>query len=537
MIEFIAIKDFALIKDCTFSLYEGLNIITGETGSGKSIVATAMSLALGSRADSTFIRHGAEKALVELKASLKGREYIFSREVSFGGKNTCKINGETCSLSSFTSLCKKVAHIHGQFDNQALLNPDSHIDLVDRYNMDDIYPALIEYREKYDNYSRAKAQYNELLSAEKSNNRKIDFYTYSLEEIDNANLQISEDINLEEQLKLLQNSEKISEALDRALNLLKWQEYSAETSINQSITLLRGISDYSESISDQCDRIQGLSYEIEDINEILRNNLDNITFSQGELDVTMERISLIDSLKKKYGDTIGEILEYRDKISKELDNIENFNSNKEALELDLSTALEDLKEAANKLTFLRKNSSEDLKNAIESQLKELNFNEGKIDIRIEALDKPSINGQENMEIYMSTNKGEPLKPLVKVASGGEVSRIMLAIKSITASFEQIPTLIFDEIDSGISGITASIVGEKLKALSSNHQIICITHLPQIAAKGDSNYKIYKESQGTETFTFVEELNEKSKIQEIARLLGGTKITENTIKNAKELISL
>ncbi|MDD7511756.1 MAG: DNA repair protein RecN [Peptostreptococcaceae bacterium] len=535
MIKTIAISNFAIIKDTKFQLHEGLNIITGETGAGKSVVATAISLALGARADSAYVRHGADKAIVEISGNLKGEEYSISREITFNGKNACKLNGETVTLAALSMFCRNLAHIHGQFDNQALLNPETHIDLVDRFAMAEIYPALDRYRHAYDSFVHSKAAYDKLLAAEADGRKKEDFYRFSIDEIEKAGLRVGEDDELEERLSILQNSEKISAGILEACEVLSEAEFSAENLIGRGLANLRAIDEYSNEIAGFAERLQSISYDLDDLTSDILKVKDSLSFSPNELDETIERLSLIDALKKKYGHTVEEILSYCEEISVSLDNIENFDSRKnEAKEkLDEASAILDM--SGKELTKLRKAAAAKLSEAISAELASLNFADGIIEIRFKEAERPLTNGKDIVEIYITTNKGEPLKPLVKTASGGEVSRIMLAIKSITSSFEQIPTLIFDEIDTGISGITASVVGNKLKSLGREKQVISITHLPQIAAKGDYNFRIYKESDDTSTYTFVEELDYEAKVSEIARLLAGTKITEATIDNAKDLI--
>lgn len=535
MIKTIAIKDFAIIKDTTFNFHEGLNIITGETGAGKSVVATAISLALGSRADSSFVRHGSEKAIVEISGNLRGDEFKISREITFNGKNTCKLNGETVPLSKITSYCKHLASIHGQFDNQALLNPDTHMDLVDRFGMEDIFPALVSYRKAYDEYLDAKSSYNKILSAEESGKKKEEFIRYSLNEISNGNLKVGEDLEIENKLSILQNSEKIASGINGAYEALADNEFSSVNSLGHGLSCLKSVSSYSEEIKELALRLETLSYELEDISSEVRTICDGLSFSPEEIDQHIDRLNLINNLKKKYGSTIEEILDYGSSLEEELDTIENFQERKDEAFHKLEELRGLLEEEGTLLTDYRKKYSLELSSAIKEQLQSLNFSNSLIEILFTKLDAPTSSGMDYCEIYISTNKGEPLKPLVKTASGGEVSRIMLAIKTITSSFENIPTMIFDEVDTGISGITASIVGDKLKALGKSKQVISITHLPQIAAKGDHNYRIYKESDENSTFTFVEELSYEAKVIEIARLLGGVNLTETAMKNARELI--
>lgn len=535
MIKSIRIKNFAIIKDTEFRFHSGLNIITGETGAGKSIVATAISLALGSRADSTFIRHGASKATIEMIAELGDKEYTVVREISSNGKNRCIINGDGVPLGRLISISEKNAQIHGQFDNNLLLNPETHIDLLDTFGGQNILSYYLQYINSFNEFSEIKNRYNKLVTSIKEDSSKADYYRYSIEEIDRANLVDGEDAELEDRMKFLQNAETISRALSDSYDALTSGDFSAENLIGSALSNIKSVSEYTKDIDSLSDNLESLSIQLSDIISKMHTLLDSSDFSERELDEIMERLSLIDSLKKKYAPTIREILAHRDELSEKLNNMESFDEQKEELKALLEESRLKLYSDGNSLTEARQKIGKELSKAVVSELAQLNFKDADIDVSITPLKAPGPKGMDEVELFITTNKGEPLKPLAKVASGGEVSRIMLAIKAITADSENISTLIFDEVDTGISGITASIVGNKLQDLAANHQVISITHLPQIAAKGDHNYRIYKESDDSETFAYVEEITGEDKLMEIARLLGGTKITKATIENARELI--
>lgn len=535
MIKSIRIKNFAIIKDTEFRFHSGLNIITGETGAGKSIVATAISLALGSRADSTFIRHGASNATIEMIAEFGGKEYTVVREISSNGKNRCIINGDGVPLGRLISISEKNAQIHGQFDNNLLLNPETHIDLLDTFGGQNILSYYLQYINSFNEFSEIKNRYNKLVTSIKEDSSKADYYRYSIEEIDRANLVDGEDTELEDRMKFLQNAETISRALSDSYDALTSGDFSAENLIGSALSNIKSVSEYTKDIDSLSDNLESLSIQLSDIISKMHTLLDSSDFSERELDEIMERLSLIDSLKKKYAPTIRGILAHRDELSEKLNNMESFDEQKEELKALLEESRLKLYSEGKSLTEARKKIGKELSKAVLSELAQLNFKDADIDVTITPLKAPGPKGMDEVELFITTNKGEPLKPLAKVASGGEVSRIMLAIKAITADSENISTLIFDEVDTGISGITASIVGNKLQDLAANHQVISITHLPQIAAKGDHNYRIYKESNDTETFAYVEEITGEDKLMEIARLLGGTKITTATIENARELI--
>ena len=536
MINHISIKNFAIIENAEVDFGSGLNIVTGETGSGKSILIEAVSLALGSRADSSCIRTGCEKAVVQLLGELDGEEILISREVSASGKNLCRLNGELVTLAQLNQVCKKLADIHGQYDNQSLLDPDSHITLLDSYRREESVPAKEQVSQLFHLFSAKKRELASLLSLEKENARKKDFYRFEIAEIDKAEPLPGEDDTLADKISILQNSEKIYENIERTYAMLFEENPSVLDGLGAGLHALESIASYSKEIDALSQDFSDLYYRLQDIGHSLGSMREQTVFSPAELDAAIARMDTLDNLKKKYGDTIEEVLAYRDKIAAELDVIENFDDKKKQLEAEALDAKHQLETACRVLTQLRQQTAAELAQKMEAELISLNFTDAKVQIAVRPLPAPGENGADSVEILISTNKGEPLKPLAKTASGGEMSRIMLAIKNIISSYDRIPTLIFDEIDNGISGITASIVGQKLKEIAQSHQIICITHLPQIAACGKHSYRIFKQSNKEKTFTTVEALTEEEKVREIARLLGGSTITETTLQSARELIA-
>lgn len=535
MIDHISIKNFATIESTEIDFKDGLNIITGETGSGKSIVIEAVSLALGSRADSSYVRTGADKAIIQLSATSGDEELVLTREISAAGKNLCRINGEIVTLSQLNAMASKLADVHGQYDNQSLLNPDYHIVLLDSYKHDRTDKLKEDTAEKYTSYIKARKELAHLLSVEKENARKLDFYKFEEAEIEKAHLLPGEDESLRERISLLQNSEKIYENINKAYQVMYEETPSVMEGLNMSIKSIEEISSCSGKISALSEEFSDIYYRLEDICRQLGDLRGSITFSPEELDEAILRMDLIENLKKKYGSSIEEILAYQEKLQKQLSIAENMDEEKRRLMLNLKEAKQQLIESCSLLSEKRKAKALELETAIQTELIDLNFKDAQVKISVDQLSEPTESGMDKVEIFITTNRGESLKPLAKIVSGGEMSRIMLAFKNIISSYDMIPTLIFDEIDNGISGITASIVGKKLREISKSHQIICITHLPQIAACGDNNYKIYKDSDDTSTFTHVESLSSQQKVEEIARLLGGTSITQSTINTARELI--
>lgn len=535
MIRHISIKDFAIIENTSVDFHDGLNMITGETGAGKSIVIEAVSLALGSRADTAFVRSGKEKARIQMIADHDGQEYIITREISAAGKNTCRINDEIVTLGTLNSLCKKLADIHGQYDHQSLLNPDYHINLVDLYQKEKIDPAKDAIALIYENYSSLKGQLADMLAQASKDKYEQNFIAFELQELQNAQLRLGEDDELEEEIALLQNSEKIYESLAGAYHIGSDSEGSALSAIKRISDMLSETASYSQELSELYNRISEVYYEFEDICSSVRDCRDRSVFSPETLDSCIGRFEIINKLKNKHGMSIEELLEYQEKLTERLSHIENLDADKERIEKELATCRKALVIACDRLTEARKAAAVKIENLITAELVQLNFNDAVFSIGFKKSEGFAADGNDIVEFLISTNKGEPLKPLSKIASGGEMSRIMLAFKKIIGDYDEIPTMIFDEIDSGISGIAASVVGKKLSEIAENHQIICITHLPQIAAYGKHNYKIEKHSDETMTYTTVTELSQDQKINEIARLLGGTSITETTLASARELV--
>ena len=534
MIDHISIRNFAIIENTEVDLNDGLNIITGETGSGKSILIEAVSLALGSRADSSCVRTGTDKAVVELSGDLDGEDIVIHREVSLTGKNVIKLNGEMITLAELSRITRKMADIHGQYDNQSLLDPDFHIHLLDSYRADEINPLKSEVSARYNEYASVKSALIRLLNHEKQSKRDLDFHRFEAEEIDKACLVPDEDIMLDQRIELMKNSERIYSELETVYASLS-SDGAALDSLNSSLSAMEDLGRYSSDLNEASSEFTDIYYRLQDLSRSILSMRDSVSFSQEELDEAISRKSIIDNLKKKYASSIDEILAYRKELEDKIRIIENFDEDKAALEKKLLSVRRSLINACSELTDARKAASHNLSERTLKELKDLNFKDAVIDISVSPLSQPQEDGMDKVEILISTNRGEPLKPLYKVASGGEISRIMLAFKNVISGYDSIPTLIFDEIDNGISGYTASVVAGKLKEISKDHQIIGITHLPQIAAAGDHNYKIYKENDDSSTFTRVEPLDEESKIREIARLIGGATITENTLISARELV--
>lgn len=555
MLNYITIKDFAIIDEITLDFDKGLHVFTGETGSGKSIIIEAISLALGSRADTTYIQTGKDKAIVELSATIdsekvkkdfgennliEGQELAIHREISLNGKSLSRVNGTIVTVGFLNNLCKNIADIHGQYDHQSLLDPGSHIVLLDSYNHAFINPLKQKVSGFYNKYSQLLSKRDRIIKTQTESARNRDFMSFELSEIVDINPQPGEDTSLEEQLNLLKNSETLFTIFSEVYETLYEQASSSHDSLRKSAQLLEGIKSFSNDYALLAEEVENCYYRIDDLRPEIRRVKDSIVFSQDAINKTQERIELLDHLKKKHGGTIEKVLEYKETIRERLSEIEDSENLLESLGLEIEESLVKLDSACNELSDLRLKTALDMEKDIVKELQELNFKNTILTVSISPISdleglKYTESGADKVEFLIITNKGENPKPLNKIASGGEISRIMLAFKSILGDFDDIDTLIFDEIDTGISGTTASIVGKKMKEIAKTHQVICITHLAQIAAFADHHYQISKDDSSGKTLTKVKLLDEKERIAEIARLLGGLKITDATLKNAEELI--
>jgi len=535
MITHVSIKNFAIIQELDVDFHKGLNIITGETGAGKSIIIEAMSMALGGRADKTYVRTGCDKAVIQMVADHMNEESILTREISSEGKSLCKINGEIVSLSQMNEYCQNITDVHGQYAHQSLLNSENHIKLVDAYEKLSITSAKKRVAELYDDYTESVKRLNALISETTENGRKREFMEYELNEITMANLTPGEDAQLAEQLITLRNKEKIYQNFDLAYEISRSDNKSLLGTLAEIQKALKQIADVSRDASNLEDEFTDMYYRIEDLCGKLRDAKDKIVFSEQELIEITERNDFLDDIKRKYNKSIEEIIEYALTLEKGLNSIDNMDVEIESLTVEKVRIEEMLKEESARLTHLRQTSAKTLEEKITYELHDLGFHDASLMIQIDNIPRYTPEGIDKIEFLIRTNKGSEFKPLSKIASGGEMSRIMLAFKSVIGDYDGIPTMIFDEIDSGISGATASVVGKKLMEISQRHQIISITHLPQIAACGDHHYRIEKSTGEHMTFTTIRPLSDKEKIEEIARLLSGINISDASVRSAKELI--
>ncbi|MDR3365223.1 MAG: DNA repair protein RecN [Clostridiales Family XIII bacterium] len=542
MITHVSIKNFAIIEALEAEFFPGLLVVTGETGAGKSVVIEALSLALGARADKSMVRTGMARALVTLVTDTEPE--VLTREVSAVGKSLCKADGEIVTLAALQEITSGLVDVHGQYDHQSLLIPEKHIGLLDAYGHEPIGPALKSVREAYGKYKDAKQRLADVTRASAASERELDFLRFESGEIDAAGLRPGEDDELEGRIRIMQGSERIFDTLARVYDLLSGggaeEGASAFGAIGAAGAVKDGLAElakYGNEFAEMAQTGADAYFALEELESRVRASKEKMDFSQADLDKAMGRLDQTDRLKKKYGGSIEAALDHSKAAKARLSNIENSDALKQSLAQEVCEAEERFGAASNTLSDLREKSAKRLENAITAQLAELNFKDAVFSVSIERDAAYSENGFDRVEFLLSANKGQPLLPLAKVASGGELSRIMLALKSVTGDFDGVETMIFDEIDSGISGITASIVGEKLKKMAQSHQIVCITHLPQIAAFADHHYVLEKSTDGKNTFTTMAEVKGGARVKEVARLLGGKNLTETTLKNAEELIAM
>lgn len=525
MITNLHIKNIGIIDEINVALNEGFNVLTGETGAGKSLLIDSLNIIAGGRFSKDMIRNGKEYSLVEACIYLPGNKasedgnIIVSREVYINGRNLCKINGRMVTVNQLREFMRDIIDIHGQSDNQKLMNPQNHIEYVDDFSGDKIIDVKNKYHELYNKYLEIKNELNRNYGDDKQKQLKLDLLYYQLNEINNANLKVGEDEELVKKQKIYQNSEKIVTNLSKANDLF---ENKILNSLDTVINSLNKVAIYDDKYNSLIERINGAYYDIQDVSYTISEDFLNNEYNDKEAEIVQDRLDLIFNLKRKYGNTISEILEYKLKLEKEINDIENLDEYIIELKKQLKNIKEEMHEKCIELNKIRKNSAIELEEKITKELKELEmFNaEFKINVEFEE-ENYNKNGLNNIEFMISTNIGEEYKPLVKIASGGELSRIMLAIKTVFSDVDNTPIMIFDEIDTGISGVAASSVSEKMRTISLKHQVICITHLAVIAAKAKYNYYIYKDVIDGKTYSNIKLLDERETLNEIARISTGS----------------
>ena len=535
MITTLHIKNIGIIDDLSMELGDGFNVLTGETGAGKTLIIDSINIICGGRFSKEMIRRGEDYSFVELNLYLPNNELsienniIVSREIHSNGRNSCKINGRLVTLTELKDFMSNIIDIHGQNDNQKILNPEYHIKYLDNFIGEHILQIKTGYKELYNKRQKIKKDLKANLGDDKEKQRQLSLLQYEFDEIENAELKMGEEEELEEKRKFFMNSEKICKSLNQAdLSLGE----GAIDKINEAIRAIEKISDLDKKYDDTLNNLKGIYYEVQELSRDISSLNSDIYFDENERNDVEERLDLIYSLKRKYGNSVEEIVEYKEKIEKEIDRINNLDEYNNKLKQDLAQVESKMQNLADKMHEIRITNAKILDSKINKELADLEMPNSTFITHINPVDFCK-NGIDEVEYYISTNIGESEKELAKIASGGEMSRIMLAIKTVLANTDSTPVLIFDEIDTGISGKAAKSVGEKLKLIGKSHQVLCITHQPSIAAKGDENFYISKISKEGRTFTQIKKLNEDEVINEVARISNG-EITETARMHAIEL---
>ncbi len=566
MIKHILIKNIALIDELSIEFYDGFNVLTGETGAGKSIIIDSVNLALGERADRELIKSGQDYARVEVLFSLsnpsKVNEILSSygiepepdgslllmRELTVQGKNVCRINGRTVTLSMLREITRHLVDIHGQHQHQYLLDPESHIDFLDKYCGPVLDAPKQQLADTYDQWLNVRREISRIEGINKDGVRRKDILIYQINEINNAHLRPGEEEELRKERTLLMHAEKIMHAANESYVILytgKQGSPSVSDKLAEAVSLIKAVENIDDSLDSIAAQLENVQYTLEDVVMRLREFKDRFEYDPYRLEEIEERLQLIQNLKRKYGSSIEEILRFKAELENELSLIENSEERLAALKSQSDALFSSLLRSCKEVSNIRKQKAKELEKELVIHLCDLNMDKTRFQISIQTPDAADIdnmsssmtkNGFDKVEFLISPNPGEPLKPLAKIISGGEMSRVMLAFKTLLADIDEIPTMIFDEIDVGVSGRTAQKVAEKIGTISKGHQVICVTHLPQIASMADNHYLIEKVTKNNQTKTLVSKLEQLGRQKEIARMIGGSEITKLSLDHAGELIN-
>lgn len=546
------IKNIALAQEVRVTFDKNLNILTGETGSGKSMIIDALGLCLGKRGDRSMIRKGEDKAIVEGIFSIESPQVIklleengieaednliITRELYLDGKNINRINGRNVNLTTLKEITSSFIDIHGQNEQSTLYQRENHIKMIDDYGKEELVPVKKEYQDIYFELKKLKDEFKEMIGSndEISLQREMDLLKYQIEEIEEAKLSTGEEESLQRDIDLQRNSERISKILYNSYDVIYAGKMNVITAMGKTLKELEDISSYDQELKEAMENFYEAYYKTEEMAFFLRDHREKIEFNPTLLEELEERMDHILELKRKYGKTIEDVLEYRDQCIERLNYIDNLDEKIQLTRDMIDKKANLLDKKSKELSIMRRNVANTLEKKLQKELEELNLKGSRFIVEFREKESNSLEGIDDLEFLVTFNPGEDLKPLVKVASGGEVSRFMLAFKTVVKDSDTIETMIFDEVDNGISGIAAEIVGKKLLNLAREKQIICITHLPQIAALSEAHYKIEKIVRDGRTKSFIKKLSEDEKIYELARIIGGSQLTEKTIENAKEII--
>ncbi|WP_346937300.1 DNA repair protein RecN [Clostridium sp.] len=548
------IMNFALIEKLSIDFSRGFNVLSGETGAGKSILIDAISFVLGGKFNKNLIRVGEDKTVVEAVFSIENQRtrdilkeldisdegiVILSRESFHSGKTIAKVNNKSLLLSKIKQVSETLIDIHGQHENQNLLDSSNHINYIDSFGQDLLVNKLKEYDKFYLKYGEVEEKVNRLQGNDGEREKKIDFLKFQMDEINSIKPKIGEDEELSKKFNMLSNGEKIKKALEKSYILLKENDESRISIIDSLMYVIRelkSIEAHHEDVKPIVDSLEESYYLLEDNTRTVSDLKDNTDYDIGELEFINSRMYQLSACKKKYGPTLEDVLVYKNHIEEQYYELINSGDIIEELLKEKKKLYEKLTEIAEELHNIRLRISESLEKEIKKELDYVGLEKSRFKIDVAYADNLNSKGRDKIQFNISTNPGQPLQPLEEVVSGGELSRIMLALKTVFVDKDQIPSVIFDEVDTGISGRIAQRVGEKMVLISEAHQVFCITHLPQIAALADANYLIEKNSNEVNTFTKVKKLKDDEVEQEVARIIGGSEVTAITIENAREMIS-
>ena len=537
MITNLHIKNIGIIDDLEVDMNRGMNVLTGETGAGKSLIIDALGIICGGRFSKEMIRKGENYSYVELcmyapnDINSVDENIIITREIYSNGRNLCKINGRLVTVAELRNFMSNYIEIHGQNDNQQILDSRTHIKYLDNFSGDKLIGLKLEYKEKYIRYNEIKRELRNNYGDEKEKQRKLDLLKYQLNEIQDAKLKVGEEEKLEERRKIIVNSEKIAKNLYEADGAIGENTIDA---IGIAIRALEKIESIDNKYGESANSLRDIYYQIQEISRDVNEYMEDVDFDEKDREKIETRLDIIDNLKRKYGNNIEEILKYSDEINCEINKIENAEEYNEKLRKEQEKIEKEMTEIAEKISEIRKKNAQELSKKINDELIDLEMKNAKINVKVEyKINEFYEDGKDQVEIFIKTNVGENENKLTQIASGGEMSRIMLAIKKVLAEVDKMPIMIFDEIDTGISGKAAKSVASKLKSISLNHQVLCISHLAPIAAIADYNYFISKKVENERTSTEVKLLNEQEVLCEIARISSG-EINEVTLQYANDL---
>lgn len=556
MLSELSIKNFAIIEQLEIAFDDGLTVLTGETGAGKSIIIDAVQLLAGGRGSQEFIRHGTKKAelqglfsvdmnisavmekLSEFGIDVEDGVVILRRDLNASGKSVCRVNGKLVTIAILREIGALLIDIHGQHENQELMNEKRHINLLDFFIGEPIEHAMSTYGELYDNYKKLQRLITAKTQDEQQIAQKIDLYKFQLEEIDAANLVVGEEEQLDAEAIKLQHFNRLFDRLNTAYEALSSESHGLDW-VGNSMSDLEEAASIDEELKPLSETVNSSFYALEDVSHDLKRMIDSMEFQPDRLDFVESRLALFITLKRKYGKSLEDILIYRDKIADALDQLVNRDERLHQNQELLAQYIEDLKIEANELSIIRKKAALSLEKGIEEQLKQLYMEKAtfKVQIKQKSPIQFDANGFDEVTFMISTNLGEPLKPLVKVASGGELSRMMLALKTIFSQHQGVTSIIFDEVDTGVSGRVAQSIAEKISMISSHSQVLCISHLPQVAAMADHHYLIKKDVHDGRTTTAIHDVMQDERTQELSRMLSGAEITPLTLQHAEELLVL